>query len=141
MRKKDIVIVTYCSRDSIKKAVKGTPFQYSTYDSYIDGDMVKFFSLYARYPCVEYLTKFGMSELVEAKLIGNDKILFPQVSISSGNPSSFNCTDRPRHDIFRPSTFIGVYGFTGSSSIPSVEFSHRSLECRQVSPSPLSARY
>jgi len=61
----------YCSRDSIKTAVQGTSFQYSTWESYQDGDMVKFFDLYAKYPCVEYLTKLGMRGLVDAKLHGD----------------------------------------------------------------------
>lgn len=59
-----------CSYESIKKAIKDTPFQYSTWESYVDGDMVKFFSLYARYPCVEYFTKLGFESLVRSKLYG-----------------------------------------------------------------------
>lgn len=61
-------IVVKCHLDSIKEAVKDTPFQYSTYENYSDGDMVKFFDLYTKYPCIEYLTKIGMKNLVEAKL-------------------------------------------------------------------------
>lgn len=63
----------YCSKESIKAAVAGTPFQYSTWESYISfttADMVKFFDLYSRYPCIEYLTKLGMSPIVKAKLSG-----------------------------------------------------------------------
>lgn len=62
----------YVSQDSIRQAVVGTPFQYSTWESYLDTgwDMVKFFDLYANYPCVEYLTKFGLDELVREKLNG-----------------------------------------------------------------------
>ncbi|MGG4456876.1 PcfJ domain-containing protein [Brevibacillus porteri] len=63
-------IASYCSQDSIKDAVKGTPFQYSTWESYKNWDMVEFFDLYAKYPCIEYLTKLGMKELVTAKLGG-----------------------------------------------------------------------
>jgi hypothetical protein len=60
----------YCSRDSIKKAVAGTPFQYSCWEKYSsnDTDMIKFFDLYSRYPCIEYLTKLEMYDLVKAKL-------------------------------------------------------------------------
>lgn len=61
----------YCSRDSIRTAVQGTPFQYSTWEQYQSGDMVKFFDLAAKYPCVEYLTKLGMSRIVDAKLNGD----------------------------------------------------------------------
>lgn len=56
------------SRESLRKAVKGTPFQYSTWEKYNDDDMVKFFSLYAAYPCIEYLTKLGCKEIVKDKL-------------------------------------------------------------------------
>lgn len=67
-----INIVTCCSLESIKEAVKDTPFQYSTWDNYKNDndDMVKFFNLYAKYPCVEYLTKLGLEEVVEDKLVG-----------------------------------------------------------------------
>ncbi|MDB5056348.1 MAG: hypothetical protein JWM44_4398 [Bacilli bacterium] len=61
----------FCSFESIKEAVQGTPFQYSTWESYEDGDMVNFFSLYSLYPCIEYLTKLGMGGLVDAKLNGH----------------------------------------------------------------------
>jgi len=59
---------TRCSYESIRKAIKDTPFQYSCWDDYKYGDMVKFFDLYSRYPCIEYLTKLDMKELVEDKL-------------------------------------------------------------------------
>jgi hypothetical protein len=62
---------SYCSYDSIKEAVKGTPFQYSTWERYLSGDLVQFFDLYSKYPCIEYLTKLGMESLVEAKLYGH----------------------------------------------------------------------
>lgn len=63
------------SDSNIRKAVKGTPFQYSTWEHYLRyqnknyiSDMVNFFDLAARYPCIEYLTKSGMQEMVWAKL-------------------------------------------------------------------------
>lgn len=63
-----------CSHDSIKKAIAGTPFQYSMYDSFYENnaDMVEYFALYAKYPCIEYLTKFGFKNLVEDKLYKNN---------------------------------------------------------------------
>lgn len=61
---------SYCSYESIGNAVKGTPFQYSTWEKYLEGDMLKFFDLAAKYPCIEYLTKLGFSDLVKAKLHG-----------------------------------------------------------------------
>lgn len=60
------------SRESIEKAVKNTPFQYSTWESYKCDDMVEFFDLYSKYPCIEYLTKTGFEDLVETKLYGNN---------------------------------------------------------------------
>lgn len=63
------------SRESLERAVIGTPFQYSCYSSYIGEpygeDMVKYLGLYSQYPCFEYLTKIGMEEVVKAKLNGN----------------------------------------------------------------------
>lgn len=64
----------YCSHESIRDAVKGTSFSWSGWEIYIPGyvDMVKFFALFAKYPCVEYLTKLGFYDLVEGKLSGAD---------------------------------------------------------------------
>lgn len=63
-------IPSFCSYDSIEQAVKDTPFSWSGYESYLYADMVKFFDLYAKYPCVEYLTKLGFTSLVQDKLNG-----------------------------------------------------------------------
>ncbi|MDR7867786.1 MAG: PcfJ domain-containing protein [Sporomusaceae bacterium] len=65
------VVISY-SRNSIAAAVAGTQFRFSTWEQYDHGDMVKFFALYAKYPCVEYLTKMGFSHLVETKLEGGN---------------------------------------------------------------------
>jgi len=60
-----------CCYYSIENAVKGTPFQYSPWDSYSNNDsMVKFFDFYSKYPSIEYLTKEGFEELVIDKLRG-----------------------------------------------------------------------
>ncbi|MDR9857850.1 PcfJ domain-containing protein [Paenibacillus sp. VCA1] len=63
------------SDSNIRRAVKGTPFEYSTWEQYVEyenknyvSDMVCFFDLAARYPCVEYLTKAGMQGMIWAKL-------------------------------------------------------------------------
>jgi hypothetical protein len=58
------------SRKSIKMTVKDTTFKYSTWENYNIKDMTEFFGLYSFYPCVEYLTKLGMTDLVRDKLIG-----------------------------------------------------------------------
>lgn len=56
------------SIESIKQAVMGTQFQYSTWEKYHRDDMVRFFDLYSRYPGIEHLTKLGFRKIVEAKL-------------------------------------------------------------------------
>lgn len=65
----------HCCFESILTAVAGTPFQYSTWehytDLYNDPDMIKFFDLYCKSPCVEFLTKAGMRYFVSAKITGN----------------------------------------------------------------------
>jgi hypothetical protein len=58
------------SRGSIREAVEGTPFQYSTWENYNHKDMVEFFDLYSKYPSIEYLTKERYSNLVNEKLLG-----------------------------------------------------------------------
>lgn len=63
-------IPSSCSLESIKEAVKNTPYSYSCWELYLDRDMVKFFDLYTKYPCIEYLTKLGLQKLVEGKLNG-----------------------------------------------------------------------
>jgi DNA-directed RNA polymerase subunit RPC12/RpoP len=62
----------YVSIESIHSAVKGTPFQYSTWENYLDysEDMVQFFDLAAKYPCIEYLSKMGLQHLITHKLRG-----------------------------------------------------------------------
>lgn len=60
----------YYSRESIAAAVKGTPFQYCTWEQYEEEDMLTFFELAAKYPCVEYLTKIGLRGIVSAKING-----------------------------------------------------------------------
>ncbi|MHB1651409.1 MAG: PcfJ domain-containing protein [Desulfitobacteriaceae bacterium] len=61
-----------CSHESIKEAVLNTPFSWSGWELYRKDyvDMVKFFDLFAKYPCVEYLTKLGFYDLVDGKLSG-----------------------------------------------------------------------
>jgi PcfJ-like protein len=68
----------HVDKANIEKAVKSTPFQYSTWESYFhttsymraSTDMVEFFDLASKYPCIEYLTKLGAKDAVEAKLYG-----------------------------------------------------------------------
>ncbi|MDB5056136.1 MAG: hypothetical protein JWM44_4186 [Bacilli bacterium] len=64
----------YCFEKTIKEAVKGTHFQYSTWEMYTrteNADMVKFFGLFCKYPCIEYLSKLEYKYFVSAKLLGH----------------------------------------------------------------------
>lgn len=58
----------FYSKDNIINAVKGTPFQYSTWEEYGVENSLKVFDLAAKYPCIEYLTKMGLTDIVEAKI-------------------------------------------------------------------------
>lgn len=58
------------SRESIKRAVKDTPFAWSCWEKYDYEDMTKFFDLYSKYPCIEYLSKLGFYSLIDEKLKG-----------------------------------------------------------------------
>ncbi|MDB5054441.1 MAG: hypothetical protein JWM44_2491 [Bacilli bacterium] len=83
----------YMSEANIDEAIKGTPFQYSQWKTYFwrrksdewhgswsfgrvrlkgepGTDMVKYFGLYAKYPCVEYLTKMNLDGLIDEKMEG-----------------------------------------------------------------------
>lgn len=70
-------IILNCCIPSIKKAVKGTPFEYSPYKKFLSkssnnlrlyvDDMVDYFSMCCKYPFIEILDKIGMSGLVEDK--------------------------------------------------------------------------
>ncbi|AZS17408.1 PcfJ domain-containing protein [Paenibacillus lutimineralis] len=64
----------YFAKHSISKAVKGTPFQYSTWEQYGGeygcSDYLKFFELASKYRCIEFLTKIGLSMVVIEKLTG-----------------------------------------------------------------------
>jgi hypothetical protein len=61
----------YYSKESITKAVEGTPFSWSGWEKYEHEDMTKFFALFVKHPCIEYFTKLGFLDLVEDKLMGH----------------------------------------------------------------------
>lgn len=64
-------IPVFCSENSIRAAAAGTPFAWLGWETaQIRGecDYVRFFALAARYPCVEYLLKRGLDELIAEKL-------------------------------------------------------------------------
>ncbi|WP_237716354.1 PcfJ domain-containing protein [Alicyclobacillus hesperidum] len=65
-------IDVWCSHESIRAAVAGTPLQYSGWETYCEqyNTLLTFFDLAAKYRCVEYLTKLGFVNLVMAKLDG-----------------------------------------------------------------------
>lgn len=59
------------SIDSIRKAIKGTQFQYSEWDDWQQvgmKDYVSYFALYAKHPQIEYLMKLGFRQFVNRKL-------------------------------------------------------------------------
>lgn len=58
------------NREHLPEVLDGTPLQYSTWQQYDEQDMTKFFALYSKYPCIEYLTKMNMNYFVKAKLCG-----------------------------------------------------------------------
>jgi DNA-directed RNA polymerase subunit RPC12/RpoP len=83
----------YLDPQNIASAVSGTPFQYSGWEQFLSfreeeeylwysfrliyrrqgeprTDLVKFFALAAKYPCVEYLVKLGLKDLVSHKIDG-----------------------------------------------------------------------
>ena len=59
-----------CAFSSMKKAVEGTVYRFSKWDRYQNGDHVKFFEMYSKYPRMEYLLKCGFEELVYARVEG-----------------------------------------------------------------------
>lgn len=60
----------FCSRKSIENAVENTAYQYSCWEEYYEDDMVQYFDMYSKWPCIEYLTKLGFENLVSDKLNG-----------------------------------------------------------------------
>ena len=64
-------MLKYVSLQSVQRAVEGTQFRYSCWEEYrAHEDMVRFFTLFSAAPCVEYLTKLRLKELVLDKLNG-----------------------------------------------------------------------
>ncbi|HHV30689.1 MAG TPA: hypothetical protein GXX73_14125 [Clostridium sp.] len=65
-----------CSYDSINKAVKNTPFEFSPYKRfftpkktiYVKNDMVEFFSIFSKFPVIEILDKIGFKKIVDEKM-------------------------------------------------------------------------
>lgn len=64
----------YHAPHSIEEAVKGTPFQYCTWEKYGGeygySDYLNFFDLASKYQCIEFLTKIGLKRVVIEKLTG-----------------------------------------------------------------------
>lgn len=84
--------MAHCSFESIGKAIKGTNFQYLPYKTFQGYySMVKLFEEYSKHPCIEYLVKEGLGNLVKNKLDGdvthrtvnwNGKTIFKILKIS-----------------------------------------------------------
>jgi hypothetical protein len=60
----------FLSLESVEKAVKDTPFQYSTWERHDISDLIRFFGLYVKSPGVELLAKIGLLTAVRDKLKG-----------------------------------------------------------------------
>ena len=57
---------------SFERAIRGTPFERAWDQAYWCGtDGIAALNMIARYPCVEYLTKLGLSDFIASKLEGN----------------------------------------------------------------------
>lgn len=62
----------YCSYESIKKAIKGTRFEYIPYEIFQGHySIVKLFKEYAKYPWIEQISKIGFEDIVKDKLEGH----------------------------------------------------------------------
>lgn len=69
-------IVLDISIDSIRDVVKDTPFQYSQWEMYYEhynlaDGFVRYFDLYAKHPCIEYIAKLGLGHLIESRIQGH----------------------------------------------------------------------
>ncbi|NTU28870.1 PcfJ family protein [Brevibacillus sp. HB1.1] len=87
----------YLNEENIATAVDGTPFQYCQWREYFairtetediwrgfnqttrrageaKSDLVKFFELAAKYPCIEYATKLGLADIVKTKIDGGSTL-------------------------------------------------------------------
>lgn len=64
----------YLHVDSIEAAVAGSPFRYMPWKQYVrlESEIVRFFSLAARYPSIEYLSKLGFRSLVHDAMFGGN---------------------------------------------------------------------
>lgn len=60
--------------DSIAEAISGTSFRYMPWRGfvYLGADIVRFFSLAAKYPAIEYLVKLGFGSLVRDAMYGGN---------------------------------------------------------------------
>lgn len=64
-------IRSYISKENIEAAVKNTQYQYSGWENYGENTLfyVKFFDMFSRWPCIEYITKLGLQNIVRDKLM------------------------------------------------------------------------
>lgn len=58
------------SVESLKNAIKDTVFSYSQWEYFFQQnlDLVKFFTVFSKYPFIEYLMKMGMTKIVKAMI-------------------------------------------------------------------------
>jgi DNA-directed RNA polymerase subunit RPC12/RpoP len=107
-------ISSICCYESLERAVKKTPFQYSMYEEYLGNktsDMVEYLSLYSKYPLIESFTKIGLKEIVEAKLFNsltygavywNGKTIFKMLRLNRKELSDIvNCDSKVDCELLR----------------------------------------
>jgi len=93
--------MTFCSFESIGKAIKDTNYKYLPYKIFQGNhSIIKLFGEFTKYPCIEYLTKEGLQKLVEDKLDGrktyrtvnwNGKTIFKILKISKLDLREIKC--------------------------------------------------
>lgn len=92
----------FCNYDNIKKVIEGTRFKYAPYKNFLEGDMLKFFELYNKYPIIEQLTKAGLGSLINHRLQGSlmynsvywkGKDIFKAIRLSRGDLKEINTAE------------------------------------------------
>lgn len=62
---------TYASTEQLHRIIQGTPFQYSSVETYEGKEVIPYLALYCKYPYVEALTKIGLENVISVRLNGH----------------------------------------------------------------------
>lgn len=90
----------------IAKVVKGTPWQYCTWEQYQFNDYVEIFDLASRYQCIEFLTKAGFRHFVEQKLCGGST--YGAINWNGKTPEKVLRLSKPEIKLLKNSGPIGL---------------------------------